>query len=98
MLTVKDIRKKCRGRLCSQYYYNSKCIDGQPCCYKAIDEKDMKKIRVSWNVGLGESFTSKESSYKKLNDIFTPEFTRPGLYRKYDIQYKGSLNYSIYGY
>lgn len=87
------------GRIYTQYFYDHGYVSEMEAGYfPAISEEDLKKIRVSWNVGLGELFEQKEISYQRPYDIFTPKCVRPGLKRKYDIQYKGSLDYSLCGY
>lgn len=87
------------GRLYTQYYLDKGYINEEGADYDPpVTESDLKKIRLSWNVGLGELFESKEVSYQKPHHIFTPDSIAPSLDRKYDIQYKGTLDYSVCGY
>lgn len=87
------------GRIYTQYFRDNGYVDEMyGGTFLPLTEEDLKKIRISWNVGLGELFEKTEISYQKPYEIFTPECSKPGLERKYDIQYKGSLDYSLCGY
>lgn len=87
------------GRIYTQYFYDHGYVgEMERDRFPAITEEDVNKIRVSWNVGLGELFEEKEVSYQKPYAIFTPQMISPCRERKYDIQYKGSLDYSLCGY
>lgn len=100
LIDLEEYTKKMWGhRLYTQYYHDKDCINMDNVSESIpISEKDINKIRVSWNVGLGELFEEKEISYKNPFNIFTPECVMPNQERKYDIQYKGTLDYSICGY
>lgn len=95
------MKKMWGGRLYTQYYYENKYIDGEEFNEDdnaVLTPQELEKIRVSWNVGLGELFEEKEISVNNPYKIFTPKFVSPDTDRKYDVQYKGTLEYSMCGY
>ena len=95
-------QKMCAGRLYAQFYLDKmgggQINDNEIEYNIPITDDELKKLRISWNVGLGELFEQKDDSYRKPYDIVTPQNIKPSMKRKYDVQYKGTMDYSICGY
>lgn len=97
------LRKVWGGRIFCEYYHERYNLDDTTVCereYPPVEEKYLDKIGVSWNVGLGDLFTSSRidryilhrRSYAKI------DFTEPSINRSIDIHYRGSVWNNIAGY
>lgn len=87
------------GRLYTDFYYKKKLIDSDDIFYsESLSEEDIKKLGISWNVGLADLFGDKEKSYKNPSLITSIDSFAPTINRRYDVQFRGTYDYSICGY
>ena len=91
------------GRVFCEYYHEKYGIDDETVCrreFNPVDPQYLPKIGVSWNVGLGDLFTSKRiDRYLLYRNSYAPiEFTKPAIDRKLDVHYRGSVWDNIAGF
>lgn len=90
------------GRTFCEFYHERYNLDDESIADTALtplDSKYMDKIRLSWNVGLGDLFThSKLKKYVYQNKCFVPEFISPYKDRVFDVHYRGSHKFPVVHY
>ena len=93
----------CRDRLFCEYYCKKSdvtIVEADKPQNVPITVDDLRKLGISWNVGLGSLFERSKVRFvfdinRKHENII---FETPNFNRKYDIFYRGSLYDSITGY
>lgn len=104
--TLSDLSLYCKpmygNRYFCDYYHNLLGKDDQTITdrqYVELDDKYKKKIRISWNVGLGDLYSkSNLDMYVRPFRVRTPLFTSPNTNRDLDVQYRGTGYSPIAGY
>ena len=91
------------GRVFCEYYHNEYGIDDETVCsreFPPVDAKYLPKIGISWNVGLGDLFTSRRIDRFVLHrSNYAPiDFTKPTIDRTIDVHYRGSVWNNIAGF
>lgn len=92
-------KKMYGGRIWCDYYHKKLGIQDselEKLSYETLDKAYEHKIKLSWNVGLGDLFT--KSKFKKIiyRNKYAPfVFTEPSINRKYDLHYRGSTSSSL---
>lgn len=89
------------GRRYAQYYHekfgiSSEGIDGVD--FTPLDSSEIPKLRLSWNVGMGDLFANKYESFLRPTSIRTPRYRSPQSKQGFDIHYRGSEWPSAAGY
>lgn len=89
------------GRTYAQYYHDSfgassDGIDGIN--FMTLKDEDLSKLRLSWNVGMGDLFANKYESYAFPGSIKKPTFISPKDKDGFDIFYRGTKWPSAVGY
>lgn len=89
------------GRIFCEYYHekygvNDEEIENKE--YLPIEKHYENKLRLSWNVGLGDLFSEKYSCFLKPHKIEKPEYILPESQKKYDIHFRGSAWSTAAGY
>lgn len=103
---LKDTQDYCRDvygtRTFCEYYHNLLNIDDKTITqryYPHTEEKYLNKLRVAWNVGIGDIHAIKPLQLiLHPFSVRQPKFIRPEEEREYDLQYRGSGYSPIAGY
>lgn len=91
------------GRVFCEYYHEKYGINDETVCkrvFAPVEPEYLPKIGISWNVGLGDLFTSKRIDRFLLHrKSYAPiGFTCPSMDRPIDIHYRGSVWNNIAGF
>lgn len=96
-------KELCRDRLFCEYYSKRPDViitDDDVPHNIPIDAKNLKKLGISWNVGLGILF--ERNKYRFIMNLDRRkdyiDFLNPNINKRYDIFYRGSLYNSITGF
>lgn len=87
------------GRIWCEYYHIHEQINDPKLStlkYDVLEKQYESKIRLSWNVGLGDLFT--KTGFQKLvfRRRYAPfDFTEPSMNRKYDYHFRGTTSNSL---
>lgn len=100
---LKDIKMytKCfyGGRIWCDYYHKNYHLDDnflEGLTYKTLDLQYKDKIKLSWNVGLGDLFTKTKLQKILFRRRYAPfKFHDPLLPRVFDVHYRGSTSNSL---
>jgi len=103
---LKNVNDYCRNvygaRIFCEYYHNILQVEDEAIndkFYPHTEKKYLNKLRLSWNVGLGDLFaTNPFQLFFHPYRVSMPSFHSPDLERVIDIQYHGSSYSSIVGY
>lgn len=100
-----DVENYCKpiwgGRIFCEYYHNITGIEDDEISnkhYSTLSIKDASKLGVSWNVGLGDLFSSNKLTHLILEARPSIDFIQPSVERLYDVYYRGSTKSPIAGY
>ncbi|NLE06000.1 MAG: hypothetical protein GX638_14540, partial [Crenarchaeota archaeon] len=87
------------GRIWCDYYHNKYGINDDDLSllhYKLLDKRYENKIKISWNVGLGDLFTKEKWRKIIFRRKYAPfKFTYPTTSRQFDVHYRGSTSKSL---
>lgn len=89
------------GRTYCEYYHNKLNIEDQILEkkeYLPLDEIYKNKIKISWNVGLGDLFAKGIRLLLTPHQLVAPEFVDLNKPKVYDIHFRGSVGSPIVGY
>lgn len=89
------------SRIFCDYYHKLLKIDDTEITkreYPLAETRDLCKLRLSWNVGLGDLYVSNLYMYLHPFSVKKPEFTSPDTDRQLDVQYRGSGYSPVAGY
>lgn len=96
------LREVWGGRTFCEYYHEMLGVNDDKVTdrmFEPATERDLKKLRLSWNVGLGDLFALKPFHiYLRPFGIKKPEFIDCDKERNLDLQYRGSGYSPIAGY
>lgn len=89
-------------RIFGEYYHDFFGISETGQCedagYSCLDEKYIDKIGISWNVGLGDLFTTGSKRWIYRSKVAPVDFVMPSLNVKYDVHYRGRMYPGAIGY
>lgn len=89
------------NRTFCEFYHNLLGLDDKTitqCLYSVLERKYLYKLRISWNIGIGDLFANPYQLLLKPFSITKPKFVNPDSYKPLDIQYRGSGYSPIAGY
>lgn len=103
---LKDVEAYCKptwgGRVYCEYYHNLLGIDDPELMkqsYPVLDERYKNKLRVSWNVGIGDLMATTKQVWFHPFSRHKPKFISPESPQKnIDLQYRGSSFSPVAGY
>ena len=89
------------GRIFCEYYHDLLKVDDKQVTeryYPPLDKQYSNKLRISWNVGIGDLFANPYQLLLKPFKVTKPKFINPENKKLLDIQYRGSGYSPIAGY
>lgn len=89
------------GRTYCEYYHNKLNIEDlilEEKKFLPLEEKYKEKIKISWNVGLGDLFAKGIKLLLTPHQLTSPEFVDLNKPKLYDIHFRGSVGSPIVGY
>lgn len=102
---LKNTKDYCRdvygSRTFCEYYHNLLNIEDNTITnryYPHTEKKYLSKLRVAWNVGIGDLHATPLQMITRPHSVTKPTFISPDEQRKLDVQYRGSGYSPIAGY
>lgn len=103
---LKNAKEYCRDiygtRTFCEYYHDMLDVEDDSLTqkyYPHTEEKHLSKLRVAWNVGIGDLYAVKPIQLiMHPYSVTTPHFLSPNTERELDVQYRGSGYTPIVGY
>lgn len=102
---LKDTKDYCRdvygSRTFCEYYHNLLGVEDKEITsryYPHTEEKYLAKLRLAWNVGLGDLFARRRQIIFRPHKMTAPVFLDPFSDKTLDVQYRGTGYSPIAGY
>lgn len=102
---LKNTKDYCRDiygtRTFCEFYHNILNVEDETITsryYPHTDERYLKKLRVAWNVGIGDLYATPLRLLIHPYSVTKPQFTSPSSERTLDVQYRGKGYSPIAGY
>jgi len=89
------------GRIFCQYYHDKLHLEDETITntnYEPLKKEHFNKLRLSWNVGIGDLFATRTQLFLHPYSRVVPKFISPLSKKTLDLQYRGSSYSPIAGY